>query len=36
MFKQLDYMRITERKYLDTCIKSIGHAIPKLIENYDF
>jgi len=29
-------MRITERKYLDKYIKSIGYEIPKLIENYDF
>ena len=29
-------MRITERKYLDKYIKSIGHEIPMLIENYDF
>jgi Fic family protein len=29
-------MRITERKYLDTYIKSIGHKIPTLIENFDF
>lgn len=29
-------MRITERKYLDLYTKSIGHEIPKLIENYDF
>ena len=29
-------MRITERKYLDTYIKLIGHEIPNLIENYDF
>ena len=29
-------MRITERKYLDAYIKSIGHEIPTLIENYDF
>ncbi|MGD8780921.1 MAG: Fic family protein [Ignavibacteria bacterium] len=29
-------MRITERKYLDTFLKSIGHEIPALIENYDF
>ena len=29
-------MRITERKYLDTYIQTIGHEIPKLIQNYDF
>jgi Fic family protein len=29
-------MRITERKYLDAYIKSIGHEIPILIVNYDF
>ncbi len=29
-------MRITERKYLDSFTKSIGHEIPTLIENYDF
>ncbi|NHJ85707.1 MAG: Fic family protein [Asgard group archaeon] len=29
-------MRITERKYLDSYIKSIGHEIPTLIENFDF
>lgn len=29
-------MRITERKYFDAYIKSIGHEIPTLIENYDF
>ncbi|MCF8224817.1 MAG: hypothetical protein K9J30_02945 [Bacteroidales bacterium] len=29
-------MRITERKYLDTYFKSIGHEIPELIANYDF
>ncbi len=29
-------MRITERKYFDTYIKSIGHEISTLIENYDF
>ncbi len=29
-------MRITESKYLDTYIKSIGYEIPTLIENYDF
>ncbi len=29
-------MRITERRYLDTYIKLIGHEIPTLIENYDF
>ncbi len=29
-------MRITEKKYLDAYIKSIGHEIPALIENYDF
>lgn len=29
-------MRITERKYLDLFIKSIGHEIPILIRNYNF
>jgi Fic family protein len=29
-------MRITERIYLDTYIKSIGHKIPALIKNFDF
>ena len=29
-------MRITDRKYLDAYIESIGHEIPTLIENYDF
>jgi Fic family protein len=29
-------MRITERKYLDTYIKSIGNEIPKLIKDFDF
>lgn len=29
-------MRITERKYLETYIKSIGHELPMLIKNYDF
>lgn len=29
-------MRITGRNYLDTYIKSIGHEILTLIENYDF
>lgn len=29
-------MRITERKYLDTYIKLIGHEVSTLIENYDF
>lgn len=29
-------MRITERKYLDTYIQSIGHEIPRLIQNLDF
>lgn len=29
-------MRITERKYLDIYIKSIGNEIPKLIKEFDF
>ena len=29
-------MRITERKYLDIYIQSIGHEIPILIQKYDF
>ncbi len=29
-------MRITDRKYLDTYIQSIGNEIPGLIKNYDF
>ncbi len=29
-------MRITERKYLDTYIQTIGHEIPKLIQHFDF
>jgi len=29
-------MRITERKYFDTYIQTIGHEIPGLIQNYDF
>lgn len=29
-------MRITDRKYLDTYIQSIGHEIPQLIQKYDF
>jgi Fic family protein len=29
-------MRITERKYLDTYIQTIGHEIPRLIQNFDF
>ncbi len=29
-------MRITEKKYLKSYIKSIGYEIPKLIENFDF
>lgn len=29
-------MRITERKYLDAYIQTIGHEIPVLIQNYDF
>jgi Fic family protein len=29
-------MRITERKYLDTYIQTIGHEIPGLIQNYGF
>ncbi|HBF38512.1 MAG TPA: Fic family protein [Firmicutes bacterium] len=29
-------MRITERKYLDTYIQSIGNEIPSLIKNFDF
>jgi Fic family protein len=29
-------MRITERKYLDTYIQTIGHDIPRLIQNFDF
>ncbi|MDD2411583.1 MAG: Fic family protein [Bacteroidales bacterium] len=29
-------MRITERKFLDTYIQSIGHEIPILIKKYDF
>ncbi|NLT52715.1 MAG: Fic family protein [Ignavibacteria bacterium] len=29
-------MRITDRKYLDTYIQSIGKEIPGLIKNYDF
>ena len=28
-------MRVTDRKYLDLYIKSIGKEIPALIENYD-
>lgn len=30
------WMRITERKYLDAYIQTIGHEIPGLIQNYDF
>lgn len=29
-------MRITERKYLDTYIQTIGHEIPRLIQHFDF
>jgi len=29
-------MRITEKKYFDTYIKTIGHEIPRLIKNFDF
>ncbi len=29
-------MRLTERRYLDTYIRTIGHEIPRLIQNYDF
>ncbi|MDD4045485.1 MAG: Fic family protein, partial [Bacteroidales bacterium] len=29
-------MRITERKYLDTYIRTIGYQIPELIHNFDF
>lgn len=29
-------MKIIDRKYLDSYIQSIGHEIPKLIQNYDF
>lgn len=29
-------MRITERKYLDTYIQTIGNEIPGLIQNFDF
>jgi hypothetical protein len=29
-------MRVTERKYLDTYIETIGHEIPRLIQNFDF
>ncbi|MFW6310132.1 MAG: Fic family protein [Prolixibacteraceae bacterium] len=29
-------MRITERKYIDSYIKSIGYEIPKLIMDFDF
>ena len=29
-------MRITERKYLDAYIQTIGHEIPKLIQHFDF
>ncbi|MCK5846617.1 MAG: Fic family protein [Bacteroidales bacterium] len=29
-------MRITERKYIDTYIETIGHEIPTLIKNFDF
>ncbi len=29
-------MRITERKYLDTYIRTIGYQIPALIHNFDF
>lgn len=29
-------MKITERKYLDTYIQTIGHEIPGLIQSYDF
>ena len=29
-------MKITDRKYLDPYIESIGHEIPTLIQNYDF
>ncbi|MFV0345302.1 MAG: Fic family protein [Bacteroidales bacterium] len=29
-------MRITERKYIDSYIKSFGHRIPRLLEAYDF
>ena len=29
-------MKITERKYLDTYLQSIGQKIPALVQNYDF
>jgi len=29
-------MRIIERKYLDAYIQTIGHEIPRLIQNFDF
>lgn len=29
-------MRITERKYFDTYIQTIGHKIPGFIQNFDF
>ncbi len=29
-------MKITERKYFDIYLQSIGHEIPRLIKNYDF
>lgn len=29
-------MKISDRKHLDTYIKSIGNEIPALIENYNF
>jgi Fic family protein len=36
VYIQSDYMRITERKYLDTYKKSVGNEIPKLIKAFDF
>ena len=29
-------MRITERKYIDAYIQTIGHEIPKLIQHFNF
>jgi Fic family protein len=29
-------MRVTERKYFDTYVQTIGHEIPGLIQNYNF
>jgi Fic family protein len=29
-------MRVTERKYFDTYVHTIGHEIPRLIQNYNF